>query len=204
MSEDGEFTENSDREERSEEEDSQEEGDVVTSLFDALAAAQEASEKYRALEEGEPREDHRLPDEYLITTYNSCINYRWESSVQPKPNKEEELLYKKGYLCEAVWPGDSEWYPAKVIRLKEWKKSYIVRYRGFDKEDEEEVREEDIRPRIRKRKKGKHRGKKKKKLKTNAACAQESGTDDLKSSEIESQETDEDDICVNKVEMAYG
>ena len=29
----------------------------------------------------------------------------------------DEFKYRAGYLCEAVWPGDGEWYPAKVIRL---------------------------------------------------------------------------------------
>ena len=28
-----------------------------------------------------------------------------------------DARFRKGYLCEAVWPGDEEWYPAKIVRL---------------------------------------------------------------------------------------
>jgi len=124
MSEEGEYSDNSEeeREARSDVDnsDEEEEGGVVSSLFDALAAAQEASEKYKYLEEGEqPREDHRLPEDFLVTTYTACLNLPWESSVQTKSHSEGgDLQYKKGYCCEAVWPGDGQWYPAKVVRLK--------------------------------------------------------------------------------------
>jgi len=210
MSEEGEYSDNSEeeREARSDVDnsDEEEEGDVVSSLFDALAAAQEASEKYKYLEEGEQsREDHRLPDDFLVTTYSACLNLPWESSVQTKsPSEGEELQYKKGYCCEAVWPGDGQWYPAKVVRLKEWKQTYIVRYRGFDKEEEEEVSEHHIRPRVRKRKKIKHRGKKKKKIKTTDDVSTNGKDNGAKeASESVDDDEEEDDICLNAVRSAY-
>jgi len=123
---------------------------LATSLFDALAAAQEASERYSLQAEGQPREDYRLAEDFLICSYNSIITGGgWRTSGPSTQQNEVDARFRKGYLCEAVWPGDEEWYPAKIVRVKEWKSKFVVRYRGFSKEDDEEVGEDLLRPRLR-------------------------------------------------------
>jgi len=129
------------------------EGDVVecmaTSLFDALAAAQEASEKYQHLNSDGPREDHRLPETFLTKAFKCAIKRPWRDKLGDKeghlPATSLEDIYRTGYRCEAIWPGDNNWYPARIIRAKDWKQKIVVHYCGFDVEDEEEVTTEQIR-----------------------------------------------------------
>ena len=58
--------------EEGEEEDEEEEG-CPQSLFDALAAAQEAGERYRDSERSKIDESCRLPDDFLVTAFKSAI-----------------------------------------------------------------------------------------------------------------------------------
>ena len=120
-----------------EEEEEEEEGGVVTSLFDALAAAQEATEKYKDLEDSQPaREDHRLPEDYLTQAYELSIRSAQRSTAAVNNGKsfgeavgaDLENVYRVGYICEAVWPGDNLWYAARIVRVKSWKERIVVRY----------------------------------------------------------------------------
>ena len=58
-------------EDEDEEEDEEEGG--PESLFDALAAAQEAGERYRDSERSKISESCRLPDDFLVTAFKSAI-----------------------------------------------------------------------------------------------------------------------------------
>ena len=62
-------------EEEEEDEDGEEEEEEggPESLFDALAAAQEAGERYRESENGKITESCRLPDDFLVTAFKSAI-----------------------------------------------------------------------------------------------------------------------------------
>ena len=53
--------------------DEDEEEDCTVSLFDALAAAQEAGERYREMERGKINESCRLQDDFLITAFRTAI-----------------------------------------------------------------------------------------------------------------------------------
>ena len=50
-------------------------GENPISLFDALAAAQEAGERYRILEDGGVDESHRLADNFLVQAFKDAIRY---------------------------------------------------------------------------------------------------------------------------------
>ena len=66
--------ENEEGEEGDEEEDEEEEEEGgPESLFDALAAAQEAGERYRESERSKINEGCRLPDDFLVTAFKSAI-----------------------------------------------------------------------------------------------------------------------------------
>ena len=59
-----------------EDEDDDEEGEESAgNLFDALAAAQEAAERYRELEKSKINESCKLPDDFLITAFKTAT--RW-------------------------------------------------------------------------------------------------------------------------------
>ena len=76
--EDGEYEEMEEEEgemgssEEDDDDDEEEEGCAV-SLFDALAAAQEAGERYREMERGKINESCRLQDDFLITAFRTAI-----------------------------------------------------------------------------------------------------------------------------------
>ena len=59
-------------EEEEDEEGSEEEGGPE-GLFDALAAAQEAGQKYREFEKSKVNEGCRLPDDFLMTAFKTAI-----------------------------------------------------------------------------------------------------------------------------------
>jgi len=148
--EDGEVSNESDELSDDEERD----GDVVecmaTSLFDALAAAQEASERYQHLDSDGPREDHRLSEIFFTKAFKCAIKRPWRDKLVEKEGQEAQApsledIYRTGYRCEAIWPGDNNWYPARIIRAKNWKQRVVVHYCGFDDEEEEEVTTEQIR-----------------------------------------------------------
>jgi len=163
--------EHSDGSEEDQDESSGEETNCVsTSLFDALAAAQEANEKYRLMNNPHslviPRADHRLPDDFLIRSYSCAIKQTGLSTASTKTDNALIVMgVQSGCSCEALWPGDNHWYPAKVVRVKEWKNAVVVRYVGFPKEEEEEVLVKDIRSIVRRKKRSKikRRSRKKKK-----------------------------------------
>eukprot|EP00088_Acartia_fossae_P054784 TRINITY_DN6323_c0_g2_i1.p1 TRINITY_DN6323_c0_g2~~TRINITY_DN6323_c0_g2_i1.p1 ORF type:complete len:209 (-),score=67.22 TRINITY_DN6323_c0_g2_i1:644-1270(-) len=148
--------EGSEMEEGGSGEEDEEEGGVVTSLFDALAAAQEATDKYKDLHDSQHvREDHRLPEDYLTQAYELSIRsaLRTTTAAAPVNGKtpgesavsDLEDVYRVGYICEAVWPGDNLWYAARIVRVKPWKERIVVRYCGFSDVDEEELSTEQIR-----------------------------------------------------------
>ena len=72
MEEEEEEGEDEEGEDEDEDEDDEEEGGPG-SLFDALAAAQEAGERYRDSERRKVDESSRLPDDFLVTAFKSAI-----------------------------------------------------------------------------------------------------------------------------------
>ena len=72
MEEEEEEGEDGYEDEDDEEEEEEEEGGPE-SLFDALAAAQEAGERYRDSERSKISESCRLPDDFLVTAFKSAI-----------------------------------------------------------------------------------------------------------------------------------
>ena len=76
--EEGECEEMEEEEEEGEDEEGEDEDDEDEeggpgSLFDALAAAQEAGERYRDSERRKVDESSRLPDDFLVTAFKSAI-----------------------------------------------------------------------------------------------------------------------------------
>lgn len=119
---------------------------MATSLFDALAAAQESSEKYQYMVE-EPREDHRLPENFLTKAFEFAIKQPWRTHIEAEQSSTSDLeeRFRVGYVCEAIWPGDDLWYAARIIRVKTWKDRIVVRYSGFSCLEEEELTVHQIR-----------------------------------------------------------
>ena len=72
MEEEEEEGEDEEGEDEDEDEDEEDEGGPG-SLFDALAAAQEAGERYRDSERRKVDESSRLPDDFLVTAFKSAI-----------------------------------------------------------------------------------------------------------------------------------
>jgi len=114
-----------------------------TSLFDALAAAQEAGERYKILEDGGVDETCRLNDDFLVQAYKEALSHSW---VEITPSAEVECanptVWRVGDSCEAVFSEDGEYYKAKVILVKEWRSAAVVRFSGYG--NEEEVKMDDM------------------------------------------------------------
>jgi len=108
-----------------------------TSLFDALAAAQEAGERYKILEDGGVDETCRLNDDFLVQAYKEALSHSW---VEITPSAEVECanstVWRVGDSCEAVFSEDGEYYKAKVILVKEWRSAAVVRFSGYGNEEE--------------------------------------------------------------------
>ena len=64
--------EDGDEGEDDDDDDEEEEEGGPQSLFDALAAAQEAGERYRESERSKISENWRLPDDFLVTAFKSA------------------------------------------------------------------------------------------------------------------------------------
>ena len=75
MEEDEAEVDSNDDEEDEDSDDDEHEGGAG-SLFDALAAAQEAADRYRESEKRKINESCKLPDDFLLSAFNTAI--RWE------------------------------------------------------------------------------------------------------------------------------
>jgi len=118
-------------------------GENPISLFDALAAAQEAGERYRLLEDGGVDESQRLADNFLVQAFKDAISHSWaEDGTQTSSECVTDTAWKIGDSCEAVFSEDGEYYRAKVILVKEWRNAAVVRFSGYG--NEEEVKMEDM------------------------------------------------------------
>jgi len=118
-------------------------GENPTGLFDALAAAQEAGERYRMLEDGGVDESCRLADNFLVMAFKDAISHSWvEVATQTASESEVDTAWRVGDSCEAVFSEDGEYYRAKVILVKEWRNAAVVRFSGYG--NEEEVKMEDM------------------------------------------------------------
>ena len=135
------------------EEDEVEDGDDncdPTGLFDALAAAHEAEERYRQREAVVGSEEDRLAEDAIISAFKEAISGGWnlEEEEQEDINKEEdkeiEVDWKVGDRCQAIFSEDGESYKAKIILLKPWRSAAVVQFDDYG--NQEEVKFEDLSP----------------------------------------------------------
>ena len=78
---------------------------------------------------------YRLPENFLTKAYEFALSQPWRTettTVEKSSNRSElETKYRVGYMCEAIWPGDNQWYAAKIIRVKSWQVSSFLIYFKF-------------------------------------------------------------------------
>jgi len=112
-------------------------GSNPTGLFDALAAAQEAGERYKMLENGGIDETCRLSDNFFVEAFKDAISHSW-IEAPPAASSESELdtSWRVGDRCDALFSEDGEYYRAKVILVKEWKNAAVVRFSDYGNEEE--------------------------------------------------------------------
>jgi len=142
-------------------------------LFDALAAAQEANQRFLLQSSGQSPlgEEARLPENYLMQAFTQAVRTGWEadSSEGKEEPLEQSQHWKLGDRCYATFSGDERTYAGRIVVLKEWKQAAVVKFLKYG--DEEEVKFEDMTKvthaavKAKKRKSGyvKHRSKAKKK-----------------------------------------
>jgi len=109
----------------------------VSGLFDALAAAQEAGERYKMLEEGVTNESCRLPENFLVKSFREAINLTISdvnSGVLTDDNVD--INWKVGDRCNAMYVEDGEYYKAKVLIVKKWKNTAVVQFTEYGNEEE--------------------------------------------------------------------
>ena len=138
------------------EEDDEENCDP-SGLFDALAAAHEAEERYRQKEKAAVSEEDRISEDAITVAFKEAISRGWgleddeEGQTVNKGDIEEGALvvgddsnWKEGDRCLAVFSEDGETYNAKIVLLKHWKGAAVVHF--FEYGNQEEVKLEDLRP----------------------------------------------------------
>jgi len=128
--------EEDDEDEEGEDEEEEEEGGAE-SLFDALAAAQEAGERYREAERSQINENCRLPDDFLVTAFRSAISLSWKKSVAPVETKTvPSHNWHVGEKVMAVFYEDGLEYRAKILQIKDWKDAAVVKFTEYGNEEE--------------------------------------------------------------------
>ena len=145
--EEGECSDTSEEDEVEEEDD--EENCDPTGLFDALAAAHEAQERYRQKEAATGSEEDRLAEDTIISAFKEAISGGWhleedEEDINKKEEEEIKVDWKVGDRCEAIFSEDGESYKAKIILLKPWRSAAVVQF--VDYGNQEEVKFEDLSP----------------------------------------------------------
>lgn len=117
--------------------DGSEENMAQNSLFDALAAAQEASEKYSG-KTPQVNDGHRLPDGFLCDAFTCAISKTWKKDECDgmEDDDDEKVDWKVGDKCSALYDEDGFYYLAKVIRVKDWKNASVVRFTEYGNEEE--------------------------------------------------------------------
>merc|ERR1719510_1266141 len=110
-------------EEGEEEDDEDEEEGCAVSLFDALAAAQEAGERYRELEKSKINENCRLPEDFLITAFKTAISLSCKKSVPVENENISKHNWQVGERVMAVFSEDGLEYRAKILHVKDWKEA---------------------------------------------------------------------------------
>ena len=126
-------------------------------LFDALAAAHEAEERYRQKEKAAVSEEDRISEDAITVAFKEAISGGWlleddeKGQTVNKGDIEEGALvvgddsnWKEGDKCLAVFSEDGETYNAKIVLLKHWKGAAVVHF--FEYGNQEEVKLEDLRP----------------------------------------------------------
>eukprot|EP00092_Neocalanus_flemingeri_P018096 GFUD01019586.1.p1 GENE.GFUD01019586.1~~GFUD01019586.1.p1 ORF type:complete len:191 (-),score=60.89 GFUD01019586.1:182-754(-) len=142
MSESGELTDGDSEMEQEPDSDAslvdsdQENGCNPTGLFDALAAAQEAGERYRMLEEGGIDESCRLSNDFFVQSFKDAIRHSWVEVPAASSESEHDTSWRVGDRCHAVFSEDGEFYRAKVILVKDWKSAAVVRFSDYGNEEE--------------------------------------------------------------------
>lgn len=110
---------------------------AANSLFDALKAAQEASEKYSG-KKPQVDESHRLTDTFLCDAFTCAISKTWkkEEFEGMDDDEDDKVDWKVGDKCSALYDEDGFYYLAKVIRVKDWKNASVVRFTDYGNEEE--------------------------------------------------------------------
>jgi len=150
--EEGECSDTSEEDEAEEEEDDDENCDP-TGLFDALAAAHEAEERYRQKEAAavaRTSEEDRLAEDAIVSAFKEAVSGGWHLEEEEEEiNKDEEeegkvVDWKVGDRCLAIFSEDGERYKAKIVLLKHWRSAAVVQFVEYG--DQEEVKFEDLSP----------------------------------------------------------
>ena len=137
----------------SEEEEVEEDDDDScdpTGLFDALAAAHEAEERYRQREVVAGSEEDRLPEDAIASAFKEAISGGWhlngeeEEDINQGGEEGKEVDWKVGDRCLAIFSEDGESYKAKIVLLKHWRSAAVVHF--VDYGNQEEVKFEDLSP----------------------------------------------------------
>ena len=146
--EEGECSDTSEEENEEVEGEDDDENCDPTGLFDALAAAHEAEERYRQSEAavGTSEED-RLEEDAIVSAFKEAITGGWHLEEEEGEEEEEEEIeadWKVGDRCLAIFSEDGESYKAKIILLKHWRSAAVVQF--VDYGNQEEVKFENLSP----------------------------------------------------------
>ena len=150
--EEGEYSGTSEEDEANEEGEDDNENCDPTGLFDALAAAHEAEERYRQKEAAAAgtSEEDRLAEDAIVSAFKEAISgggHLEKNEEEINKDEEEEgkvVDWKVGDRCLAVFSEDGESYKAKIVLLKHWRNAAVVQFVEYG--DQEEVKFEDLSP----------------------------------------------------------
>ena len=153
--EEGECSGTSEEDEANEEGEDDNENCDPTGLFDALAAAHEAEERYRQKEAAAAgtSEEDRLAEDAIVSAFKEAISGGWhlvEEEEEINKDEEEEgkeVDWKVGDRCLAIFYEDGESYKAKIVLLKDWRSAAVVQFVEYG--NQEEVKFEDLSPYMR-------------------------------------------------------
>lgn len=147
---------------------------VSTSLFDALAAAQEASDKFLGKKQHAPDESDRLAENFLCDAFTCAVRKSWVCHVSDSGQElNMKVDWQVGDKCSALYHIDGVHYPAKVVLVKDWRDAAVVRFSGYN--NEEEVKFTDMKEVEKHKKKKKRPVKKKRKIRVRTKLLEGAG-----------------------------
>jgi hypothetical protein len=60
----------------------------------------------------------RLPEDFVCTAYTCAVSNRnWSQSCDVEADPAVSNNWKPGAHCEAIWPANGRWHPAKEWRV---------------------------------------------------------------------------------------